>query len=108
MLIPNPNPPAYGEITIEISFMTLCPCSERKMPDFGKAVIKYTPNEHLLELFALEDFLWQYTDKKITQEEITYLLAKQVTKSEPFTFKVSCHFVEPDVTIEFTNNDFLG
>jgi 7-cyano-7-deazaguanine reductase len=57
--------PAVVEIDTD-EFTAVCPWSG--LPDFGRVVIRYLPNEHVLELRSLKYYLLSYRPVGIFQE----------------------------------------
>lgn len=57
--------PAIVEIDTD-EFTAVCPWSG--LPDFGRVVIRYLPNEHVLELRSLKYYLLSYRQVGIFQE----------------------------------------
>lgn len=49
-------------------FTSICPLTGA--PDFGELTIRYVPNEKLFELKSLRDFLGEYRERAIFQEEV--------------------------------------
>ena len=54
-------------------FQCLCPISERH--DSGTVVIRYQPNEKILESKSVRDYLASWRNKKIWQEYVTEEIA---------------------------------
>lgn len=59
-------------IDIEIvqpEFTSVCPLTG--LPDFGRIIIRYTPNKKIIELKSLKYYLLQYRDIGIFYEHVT-------------------------------------
>lgn len=68
--------PAY-EIIIEIpEFTSVCP--KTGLPDFGTLTIHYMPRERCLELKSLKEYLLQYRQMGIFQENIVNRVLEDV------------------------------
>ncbi len=80
------------EIELEaLEFSSLCPLTGA--PDFGRLVIRYVPNEALLELKSLRDFLTSFRQRKILQEEVVgAVLDEIVAAAAPRFAEVECFF----------------
>jgi 7-cyano-7-deazaguanine reductase len=67
---PNPRPERDYEIAIVCpEFTSMCP--KTGLPDFGTVRIRYTPDQHCLELKALKYYLLSYRNQGIFYEAAT-------------------------------------
>ena len=65
----NSQPKRTLEIELEaLEFTSLCPLTGA--PDFGCLTIRYIPDESLLELKSVRDYLTSFRQRKILQEEV--------------------------------------
>lgn len=60
-------------------FTSICPLTGA--PDFGTITIRYVPNEKLLELKSLRDFLAEFRGREILQEEVVNEVLDQIVAS---------------------------
>ncbi|MBW1679315.1 MAG: NADPH-dependent 7-cyano-7-deazaguanine reductase QueF [Deltaproteobacteria bacterium] len=67
---PNPNPERDYAVEITFSEFT-CLCPRSGYPDFATILIKYIPDEHIVELKAFKLYLNKYRSVYISHEEVT-------------------------------------
>jgi len=67
---PNPRPGRDYEIRFECPEFT-CVCPMTGQPDFATIRIRYTPDEHCVELKSLKLYLWSYRDQGTFHEAVT-------------------------------------
>ena len=71
--------PAY-EIAIDIpEFTSVCP--KTGLPDFGVLIIRYMPDKRCLELKSLKEYLTEYRNLGIFQENIVNRVLEDVVKA---------------------------
>jgi 7-cyano-7-deazaguanine reductase len=71
--------PGY-EITIDIpEFTSVCP--KTGLPDFGVLYIKYMPDRRCLELKSLKEYMLEYRNLGIFQENIVNQVLEDVVKA---------------------------
>ena len=71
--------PAY-EIVIDIpEFTSVCP--KTGLPDFGVLIIRYVPDKRCLELKSLKEYLNEYRNLGIFQENIVNRVLEDVVKA---------------------------
>jgi 7-cyano-7-deazaguanine reductase len=71
--------PAY-EIVIDIpEFTSVCP--KTGLPDFGVLVLRYMPREKCLELKSFKEYLTEYRNLGIFQENIVNRVLEDVVKA---------------------------
>lgn len=71
--------PAY-EILIDIpEFTSVCP--KTGLPDFGVLTIRYMPDKQCLELKSLKEYLFEYRNLGIFQENIVNRVLEDVVKA---------------------------
>ncbi len=71
--------PGY-EITIDIpEFTSVCP--KTGLPDFGVLFIKYMPDARCLELKSLKEYILEYRNLGIFQENIVNRVLEDVVKA---------------------------
>jgi 7-cyano-7-deazaguanine reductase len=71
--------PAY-EIVIDIpEFTSVCP--KTGLPDFGILIIRYMPDKRCLELKSLKEYLTEYRNLGIFQENIVNRVLEDVVKA---------------------------
>ena len=67
---PNPRPERDYEIAIACpEFTSMCP--KTGLPDFGTIRIRYTPDQHCIELKSLKYYLLSFRDQGIFYEAAT-------------------------------------
>ncbi|MEM9380669.1 MAG: preQ(1) synthase [Planctomycetota bacterium] len=67
---PNPRPGREYEIRFECPEFT-CICPKTGQPDFATIRIRYTPDEHCVELKSLKLYLWSYREEGAFHEAVT-------------------------------------
>jgi len=75
-------PNQYPDYEIEIvmpEFTSVCP--KTGLPDFGKLVLRYTPNKKCLELKSYKMYLLAYRNLGIFQENIVNRVLQDVVKA---------------------------
>lgn len=89
-LEPWPNPSPERDYLIEITFPEFtCLCPRSGYPDFAKIIIKYVPDEYIVELKSLKLYLNSFRDKYISHEEATNIIFTQLEKTlQPKSLKV--------------------
>jgi 7-cyano-7-deazaguanine reductase len=76
----NSQPKRTLEIELEaLEFTSLCPLTGA--PDFGRLIVRYVPDESLLELKALRDYLTSFRQRKILQEEVVGAVLDEIVSS---------------------------
>jgi len=71
--------PAY-EILIDVpEFTSVCP--KTGLPDFGLLTIRYMPDKQCLELKSLKEYLFEYRNLGIFQENIVNRVLEDVVKA---------------------------
>jgi len=69
-------------------------CPRTGLPDFGSIMIRYTPDQHLIELKSLKYYLLQYRDvgifyehavNRIIEDLVAVIKPKQMTVTGEFT-----------------------
>jgi 7-cyano-7-deazaguanine reductase len=71
--------PAY-EIVIDVpEFTSVCP--KTGLPDFGVITIRYMPDQHCLELKSLKEYLFEYRNLGIFQENIVNRVLEDVVRA---------------------------
>jgi 7-cyano-7-deazaguanine reductase len=71
--------PAY-EIVIDIpEFTSVCP--KTGLPDFGVIVLRYMPREKCLELKSLKEYLTEYRNLGIFQENIVNRILEDIVRA---------------------------
>jgi len=71
--------PAY-EITVDVpEFTSVCP--KTGLPDFGALEIKYMPDKLCLELKSLKEYLFEYRNLGIFQENIVNQVLEDVARA---------------------------
>jgi len=92
--IPFEYPGAAGEVIYETSeFTMICPWTG--LPDFGKLVIKYTPDQLLVELKSLKYYLTSYRNVGILQEHAVHRILQHLVKLlQPVAMLVEVDFNE--------------
>jgi len=77
-----PNRFSGREYEIELAdpeFTSICPLTGA--PDFGTITIRYVPNEKLLELKSLRDYLGGFRSREILQEEVVNEVLEEIISS---------------------------
>ncbi len=75
-------PNQYPDYEIEIvnpEFTSVCP--KTGLPDFGKVVLRYTPDKFCLELKSYKMYMLAYRDLGIFQENIVNRILRDVVKA---------------------------
>ncbi|QDU67769.1 preQ(1) synthase [Engelhardtia mirabilis] len=67
---PNPCPERDYEIRFDCPEFT-CLCPKTGQPDFATIRIRYTPDEHCVELKSLKLYLWSFRDEGAFHEAVT-------------------------------------
>jgi 7-cyano-7-deazaguanine reductase len=68
--IPNPHPGRDYEVRCESpEFTCLCPITGQ--PDFATVTISYVPDQSIVELKSLKQYLWSYRDEGAFHEDVT-------------------------------------
>ena len=71
--------PAY-EILVDVpEFTSVCP--KTGLPDFGALTIRYMPDKLCLELKSLKEYLFQYRNLGIFQENVVNQVLEDVVKA---------------------------
>lgn len=71
--------PAY-EIVVDVpEFTSVCP--KTGLPDFGILTIRYMPDQHCLELKSLKEYLLEYRNLGIFQENVVNRVLEDVVKA---------------------------
>ncbi|SRR5579884_2363928 len=71
--------PAY-EILVDVpEFTSVCP--KTGLPDFGVLTIRYMPDKQCLELKSLKEYLFEYRNLGIFQENIVNRVLEDVVKA---------------------------
>lgn len=90
---------------ISPEFTCLCP-GKRDQPDFGTIIIEYIPDEQIIELKSLKQYLTSYRDTEIYHEPATnQILDHLVAACEPRWIRLTAQFnvrggITTDVVIE--------
>ena len=83
-------PNQYADYEIEIvnpEFTSVCP--KTGLPDFGKVVLRYVPDELCLELKSYKMYMLAYRDLGIFQENVVNRILRDVVKAaKPVTATV--------------------
>lgn len=77
-----PNRFAGREYEIELAhpeFTSICPLTGA--PDFGTLTVRYVPDDKLLELKSLRDYLAGFRSREILQEEVVNEVLQEVVAS---------------------------
>ncbi|HXS98955.1 MAG TPA: preQ(1) synthase [Candidatus Limnocylindrales bacterium] len=75
-------PNQYADYEIEIAmpeFTSVCP--KTGLPDFGKIVLRYVPDERCLELKSYKMYLLAFRDLGIFQENVVNRVLRDVVKA---------------------------
>jgi 7-cyano-7-deazaguanine reductase len=87
-------PNQYPDYEIEIvmpEFTSVCP--KTGLPDFGRIVLRYVPDERCLELKSYKMYLLAYRDLGIFQENVVNRVLRDVVKAaRPLTVTVTGDF----------------
>jgi 7-cyano-7-deazaguanine reductase len=73
---------AGREYEVELAdpeFTSICPLTGA--PDFGTLTIRYVPDEKLLELRSLRDYLSEFRSREILQEEVVNEVLDEIVSS---------------------------
>ncbi len=71
--------PGY-EITVDVpEFTSVCP--KTALPDFGTLTIRYMPDKLCLELKSLKEYLFEYRNLGIFQENIVNQVLEEVVRA---------------------------
>jgi 7-cyano-7-deazaguanine reductase len=71
--------PGY-EITVDVpEFTSVCP--KTALPDFGTLTIRYMPDKRCLELKSLKEYLFEYRNLGIFQENIVNRVLEDVVRA---------------------------
>jgi 7-cyano-7-deazaguanine reductase len=94
-------PNQYPDYEIEIDtpeFTSVCP--KTGLPDFGKILLRYTPDQRCLELKSYKMYLLSYRNLGIFQENLTNRILRDVVKA--------CNPVRATVIGDFSPRGGLG
>jgi 7-cyano-7-deazaguanine reductase len=94
-------PNQYPDYEIEIDtpeFTSVCP--KTGLPDFGKILLRYTPDKRCLELKSYKMYLLSYRNLGIFQENLTNRILRDVVKA--------CNPVRATVIGDFSPRGGLG
>ena len=69
-VVPNPHPDRDYEVQMTIPEFT-CVCPMTGQPDFATIRIRYVPDQHLVELKSLKQYIWSYRDQGAFHEDVT-------------------------------------
>jgi 7-cyano-7-deazaguanine reductase len=69
-IVPNPHPDRDYEVQMTIPEFT-CICPMTGQPDFATIRIRYVPDQHLVELKSLKQYIWSYRDQGAFHEDVT-------------------------------------
>ena len=79
--MPNPYPDQDYEVqVISPEFTALCPVNPGQ-PDFATVIIKYVPNQHIIEFKSLKLYLTSYRTATIFYEASTNLILQDLVKT---------------------------
>ena len=71
--------PAY-EIVVDIpEFTSICP--KTALPDFGKLTIRYMPDKRCMELKSLKEYLLEYRNLGIFQENVINRVLEDIVRA---------------------------
>ncbi|MFC1746837.1 preQ(1) synthase [Candidatus Neomarinimicrobiota bacterium] len=68
--VPNPTPERSYTVQISIPEFT-CVCPRTGLPDFGTIIIKYIPDELIIELKSLKYYILNFRNIGIFHEKVT-------------------------------------
>jgi 7-cyano-7-deazaguanine reductase len=71
--------PGYEILIDDPEFTSICP--KTGLPDFGVLTIRYMPKKECLELKSLKEYLFEYRDLGIFQENIVNQVLKDIVKA---------------------------
>ncbi len=94
VLEPWPNPSKERDYLVEISFPEFtCLCPRSGYPDFATILIKYVPDEFIVELKSLKLYLNSFRDRHVSHEEATNRIFSDMLEAiKPKTLKVTGDF----------------
>lgn len=70
--------PAYEIEIDDPEFTSVCP--KTGLPDFGRIVIRYMPDQRCLELKSLKEYLFTYRNLGIFQENVVNQVLEDIVK----------------------------
>jgi 7-cyano-7-deazaguanine reductase len=92
IIFPNPRPGRVYTIDISLPEFT-CKCPFSGYPDFATILIRYTPDQGVVELKALKLYINSYRDRYISHEEvINQILDDFVSACDPLEVTVKGDF----------------
>ena len=92
--VPFDYPGSATDVVYETEEFT-CVCPWTGLPDFGRLVIRYTPDRLLVELKSLKYYLTSYRNVGIIQEHaVNRLLRDLVNLAQPFSMTVEAAYRE--------------
>ena len=93
-IIPFDYPGSVTEAVYETEeFTSVCPWTG--LPDFGRLMIRYLPNQSLVELKSLKYYLTSYRNVGILQEHaVNHILQDLVQLLQPFSIVVEAEYME--------------
>jgi 7-cyano-7-deazaguanine reductase len=94
VLEPWPNPSKERDYLVEISFPEFtCLCPRSGYPDFATILIKYVPDEFIVELKSLKLYLNSFRDRHVSHEEATNRIFSDILEAiKPKSLKVTGDF----------------
>ena len=79
-IVPNPHPDRDYEVQMTIPEFT-CICPVTGQPDFATVRIRYVPDQHLVELKSLKQYIWSYRDQGAFHEDVTNRIMDDVVEA---------------------------
>ena len=81
VVVPNPHPDLeYEEKLVYPEFTSLCPLAPTQ-PDYATLIIKYIPDEYIVELKSLKFYLVAYRQVEIFHEAVVGQILKDIVEA---------------------------
>ena len=77
---PNRNPERDYLVELETSEFT-CLCPKTGQPDFANILIRYAPDQKIVESKSLKLYLWSYRDEGVFHEHFANLLLNDLVEA---------------------------
>ncbi len=89
---PNRNPDRDYVVELQTSEFS-CLCPKTGQPDFAEILIRYVPDQKIVESKSLKLYLWTYRDQGVFHEHFTNQLLEDLLKAlEPRWCRVEVNF----------------
>ncbi len=77
---PNKASDRFYTVTLETEEFT-CLCPKTGQPDFAKIIIKYVPDQKIVESKSLKLYLWSYRNEGVFHEHVVNIILDDLVKA---------------------------